>query len=144
MATRPASCDDLRRIGMDFLEPLKIAFSELDQEITFPFISEKDTLVLLKVATMKQMPEEMFLLPLAFRTLTCSMFAPNKSAGFSFFSVEEFSFSGLESPFAWFRFSAVSSFFSAFSWVFLRPTPLPLLFPEVFFDRRIFLALLRS
>ena len=41
----------------------KIAFSELDHEMMLPFMSEKETLVLLKVATMKQIPEEMFCYP---------------------------------------------------------------------------------
>ena len=74
---------------MDFLEPRKLHLPELDQEITFPFESENETFVLLNVATIKQIPVGIFLLPLAFRTFTCSILAPSKSAAVSsFLSVE--------------------------------------------------------
>ena len=79
-------------------------------------MSEKETLVLLKVATIKQIPEEIFLLPLAFLTFTCSMFAPSKS-------------------------SAVSSFFflllellNHYPKTFFRPSPDHLLIPSSSFE----------
>ena len=86
MATFPASCvTTWAAYAVDFLDPRKLHLPELDHEITLPFISEKETFVLLNVATMKQIPVEIFLLPLAFRTLTCSMFAPRRSAAVSSF-----------------------------------------------------------
>ena len=56
---------------------------ELDQETTFPLGSEKVTLVLLKVANTWQIPEVMFLLPLALRTLTVSTPLLSKSSAVS-------------------------------------------------------------
>jgi len=95
---------------VDFLDPRKLHFPELDHEITFPRISENETLVLLNVATIKQIPEDMFLLPFALRTLTCSILAPRRSAAVSSF----FSFTAL--PETWsFSAEGVTSFTSATS-----------------------------